>query len=79
MCCVCVTVIGAERVFVKEIGDFDCSKRKIFLASRGGASRPARPGAAEEVFTQESFLIHLLVARPLESYSSLAVLTVPVV
>ena len=44
----CVTVIGAERVFVKEIGDFDCSKRKIFLASRGGASRPARPGAAEE-------------------------------
>ena len=62
---VCVTVIGAERVFVKEIGDFDCSKRKNFLASRGGASRPARPGAAEEVFTQESFLIHLLVARPM--------------
>ena len=33
-----VVVAGVEHVFVKEIGVFDGSKRKIFLASRGGAS-----------------------------------------
>ena len=46
-CLIClrlsVSVGRLDLDFVKEIGECEHSKSKIFLASRGGASRPARP------------------------------------
>ena len=40
------SVCGRPRL-VKEIGEFERQNLKNFLASRGGASRPARPGGSD--------------------------------
>ena len=51
------------KILVKEIGEFDCSKRKNFLvAGRRLTAGAAKIGATD--WSQESFFIHLLYWWP---------------
>ena len=68
-----VVVAGVEHVFVKEIGVFDCSNCKFFLASQGrrltaGAAKPQIGTPYSEVHDVRGFAtcgdIHVLAGLP---------------